>query len=147
MVLSLKSKLLISGGVIAFAAAIWHLLCIWGGPAWFAFARAPEQIIESARQGTLLAPVGTLVVAGLMFACTLFAFSATGLIRKLPLLTPALITIALLCTVRGIIAVPFFLTPGGFDLWEVIASSVWLYVGICFIAGSVEHLSVVKVKP
>ena len=71
MSFSVKSKLLISGGVIASAAAIWHLLCIWGGPSWFAFARAPKQLIDSAQQGTLLAPVGTVIVAVLMFACTL----------------------------------------------------------------------------
>lgn len=136
---SVKSKLLISGGVIASAAAIWHLLCIWGGPSWFAFARAPKQIIDSAQQGTLLAPVGTVIVAGLMFACTVFAFSAVGLIRKVPLVKPALITIALLCAVRGLIGIPTFVTAAGLDIWQIVASTVWLYVGVCFIAGSIEH--------
>ena len=122
---SVKSKLLISGGVVASAAAIWHLLCIWGGPSWFAFARAPKQLIESAQQGTLLAPVGTVIVAGLMFACTVFAFSAVGLIRQVPLVKPALITIALLCTVRGLIAIPTFVTAAGVDIWQIVASTVW----------------------
>ena len=139
MSFSVKSKLLISGGVIASAAAIWHLLCIWGGPSWFAFARAPKQIIDSAQQGTLLAPVGTVIVAGLMFACTVFAFSAVGLIRKVPLVKPALITIALLCAVRGLIGIPTFVTSAGLDIWQIVASTVWLYVGVCFIAGSIEH--------
>lgn len=141
---SVKSKLLISGGVIASASAIWHLLCIWGGPSWFALARAPKQIIGSAQQGTLLAPVSTVIVAGLMFACTVFAFSAVGLIRKVPLVKPALITIALLCTVRGLIAIPIFVSVAGVDIWEIVASTVWLYVGVCFIAGSIEHGAAVK---
>ena len=136
---SLISKFLISAGVIAAASAVWHLLCILGGPSWFAFARAPQQIIESAQQGTLLAPIGTVIVAGLMFACTIFAFSAVGLIRKVPLLKSALITISLLCTLRGLIAIPFLVTTTGLDVWEVIASSVWFYVGICFIVGSIEQ--------
>ncbi|MFA0016624.1 hypothetical protein AB4391_25370 [Vibrio lentus] len=136
---SVKSKLLISSGAIASASAIWHLLCIWGGPSWFAFARAPQPIIDSAVQGTLLAPLSTVFVAGLMFACTLFSFSAVGLIRKMPLLKPALITISFLCTVRGLIAIPILITPTGLDTWELIASSVWLYVGLCFIAGTVEQ--------
>ena len=105
----------------------------------FVFARAPQQIIESAQQGTLLAPIGTVIVAGLMFACTIFAFSAVGLIRKVPLFKPALITISLLCTLRGLIAIPFLVTTTGLDVWEVIASSVWFYVGLCFIAGSIEQ--------
>lgn len=144
MSFSVKSKLLISGGVIASAAAIWHLLCIWGGPSWFAFARAPKQIIDSAQQGTLLAPVGTVIVAGLMFACTVFAFSAVGLIRKVPLVKPALITIALLCAVRGLIGIPTFVTAAGVDIWQIVASTVWLYVGVCFIVGGIEHSTALK---
>ncbi|MEW6982504.1 hypothetical protein AAD001_07610 [Colwelliaceae bacterium 6471] len=139
MSFSIKSKLLISAGIIASASAIWHLLCIFGGPSWFAFARAPQQIIDSAQQGTLLAPIGTVVVAGLMFACTAFAFSAVGLIRKVPLLKPALITIAVLCTLRGLSAIPVFTNSTGLDIWQIVASTVWFYVGICFIAGSIEH--------
>lgn len=142
--LSIQSKLLMSAGVIASASAIWHLLCIWGGPSWFAFARAPQQVIDSAQQGTLLAPIGTVFIASLMFACTVFAFSAAGIIRKVPLLKPALITISLLCTLRGLIAIPVLVTPTGLDVWEVIASSVWFYVGVCFIVGTVEQYKLGK---
>jgi len=137
--LSVQSKLLISAGVIASVSALWHLLCILGGPSWFAFARAPQPIIDSAQQGTLLAPIGTIIVAGLMFGCTIFSFSAAGVIRKIPLLKSALITISLLCILRGLIAIPFLVTPAGLDVWQIIASSVWLYVGICFMAGSIEQ--------
>lgn len=134
-----QQKLLISAGIIAVAAAIWHLLCILGGPSWFEFARAPQPIIDSAKQGTLLAPIGTIIVASLMFACSIFAFSAAGMIRKVPLLKAALITIAVLCTVRGLIALPILVTPSGLDVWELVASSVWLYVGACFIVGSIRQ--------
>jgi hypothetical protein len=136
---SVKSKLLISAGVIASASAIWHLLCIFGGPSWFAFARAPQQIIDSAQQGTMIAPIGTVIVSSLMFACSVFAFSAAGLIRRVPLLKSALITIAILCTLRGLIGIPTFVTSTGLDIWQIVASTVWFYVGICFIAGSIEQ--------
>jgi hypothetical protein len=139
-----QSKLLLSAGVIAFLAAVWHLLCIWGGPSWFAFARAPQQIVESARDGTLLAPIGTIIVAGLMFLCSAFAFSAVGLMRHIPLIKPALITIAFLSTLRGIIAIPTFYNHVGIDTWQIIASTVWFYVGICFFIGSFEHHKVIK---
>lgn len=142
--IGITSKLLISAGIIAFASAVWHLLCIWGGPTWFEFARAPQSIIDSAAQGTLLAPIGTLIVASLMFACTAFAFSAAGLMRKAPLLKPALITIATLCTIRGLIAVPTFVSASGVDIWQIVASSIWFYVGICFIAGSIKQIKVEK---
>ena len=141
---TVKSKLLISAGVIASASAIWHLLCIIGGPNWFAFARAPQQIIDSSQQGTLLAPIGTVIVASLMFACTVFAFSAAGLMRKVPLLKTALITISILCITRALIAIPTFINSAGLDIWQIIASSVWFYVGISFAAGSIEQFSLGK---
>jgi hypothetical protein len=141
---SVKSKLLISAGVIACASSIWHLLCIFGGPHWFAFARAPQQIIDSSQQGTLLAPIGKVIVAILMFACTVFAFSAAGLIRKVPLLKSALITISILCVLRGLMAIPTFINSTGLDHWQIIASTVWFYVGICFVAGSIEQYSLSK---
>jgi hypothetical protein len=141
---NVQSKLLISSGIIASASAIWHLLCIWGGSSWFTFARAPQQIIDSAHQGTLLAPIATIIVASLMFACTIFALSGAGLIRKVPLLKSALITIAILCTLRGLIAIPAFVTSTGLDVWQIVASTVWFYVGICFIAGSVEQYKLDK---
>ena len=141
---SIQSKLLISAGFIASASAVWHLLCILGGPSWFAFARAPQQIIESAQQGTMLAPIGAVIVASLMFACTVFAFSAVGLIRKIALLKSALLTIALFCILRGLIAIPTFSTSTGLDMWQIVASTVWFYVGICFVAGSIEQYKLGK---
>lgn len=141
---NIQSKLLISAGVIALASAIWHLLCILGGPSWFAFARAPQLIIDSSVQGTLLAPIGTIIVASLMFASAVFAFSAVGIIHKVPLLKPALITIATLCTLRGLIAIPTFTTSNGVDVWQIVASSVWLYVGICFLVASNEQYKLSK---
>ncbi len=120
------------------------MLCILGGPSWFAFARAPQQIIDSAQQGTYLAVVGTVIVATLMFACTVFAFSSSGLIRRVPLVKPALASIALLCILRALVAIPYLLTPTGIDIWEVIASSVWLYVGICFMLGFMQEYRPLK---
>lgn len=144
MHLNIKSKFLMSAGVIASVSAIWHLLCILGGPSWFVFARAPQSIIDSAHQGTLLAPIGTIIVAGLMFACSIFAFSAVGLLRKVPLLKTALVTIAVLCTLRGLIAIPSFTDVNGLDVWQIVASTVWFYVGLCFIVGSIEQFRLGK---
>ncbi|WP_392344300.1 hypothetical protein [Pseudoalteromonas prydzensis] len=134
-------KLLTSAGVIAFAAAAWHLLCIWGGPSWYAFARAPHALIESAQQGTYLAPVATIIVAGLMFTCSAYALCAAGLIRKMPLITAALSTIALICVARALIAVPLLIRSIELDIWQLIASSVWLYVGTCFLLGAKQRIN------
>ena len=140
--LSFKSKLLTSAGIIFSLAAIWHLLCIIGGPAWFTFARAPSAIVISAQQGTLLAPIGTIIVALLMFTCTLYAFSGSGLIRKIPLLKTALITISILCLLRVMVVFPSLLYSSFTDTWQLIATSVWLFLGICFLVGSADQFGV-----
>ena len=88
----------------------------------------------------MLAPIGTIIIATLMFACTMFAFSGAGLIRKVPLLKPALMTIALLCTLRALLGITSLVVSIGFDIWQFVASSVWLYVGICFAIGSLAHI-------
>ena len=129
MLLNIKAKFLLSAGVIASAAAVWHLLCIWGGTSWFIFARAPIQIIESSQQGTFLAPLGSIAIAGLMFACTAF-----GLVRNIVLTRTALIAIATLCIIRSLIIIPALMRA---DTWNIIASSVWLYVGVCFLVGAI----------
>lgn len=127
--------LLSSAGVIAMFAAIWHLLCIVGGPSWYIFARAPEPIIKSAINSTWLAPLGASLIAILMVICSFYAFSAAGIWRKLPLLNAALLTVGSICTLRGIIAIPLLVSSKGIDIWQVIASSVWFYTGLCFIYG------------
>ena len=143
---NIREKLLISASLIASAAALWHILCIFGGPSWFAFARAPKIIIESAQQGTVLAPVATLFVSGLMFLCSLFALSSTGLVRRLPLTRTALVVIASLCILRAIIAIPFMFINGALDLWQAIASFVWFYVGFCFSIGTLDLIKLRKTK-
>lgn len=137
MNISIKSKFLIAGGLVAAATAVWHLLCIIGGPSWYAFARAPDIVVESAKQGTFLAPLSTSVIAGLMFICTAYSFSGAGLIKQIPLLKSALVTISFICLVRAVITVPYLLFSK-LDVWEVLASSGWFFVGICFLMGAVE---------
>ena len=145
MKISIKSKLLITGGLIAAATAIWHLLCIAGGPSWYAFARAPGIVIHSAKQGTLLAPISTTVIAGLMFTCTAYAFSGAGLIKKIPLLKSALVTIAFICLVRALSTVPYLISSH-LDMWELVASSGWFFVGVCFLMGALEQFTANKKK-
>lgn len=136
--MNVKSKLLIAGGCIAAITAIWHLICIVGGPDWYVFARAPKIVVDSARQGTLLAPLSTAVIAVLMFTCTLYAFSGAGVIRKIPFLKSALIVISFICLVRALVVIPYLISSK-LDTWELVASSCWFFVGICFLMGTLHQ--------
>ncbi|HWV14872.1 MAG TPA: hypothetical protein VN030_05515 [Cellvibrio sp.] len=139
MKITLHEKFLIVGGVIAGLAAIWHLLMIIGGPNWYAFARAPQYIVESAQQRTLIAPVAAVAVASLMFACMVYSFSGAGLIGKIPLSRPALPVISLICLARGLYISPIFFELKNLGVWHLIASSVWFFVGICFLMGTINQ--------
>ena len=143
MKFTIHSNFLLLGALISTFAAIWHLLCIIGGPSWFEFARAPQEIINSARQGTWLAPVSAVLIATLMFICSLYALSAIHVIRPLPLLKTALIVISSMCLIRGVIIIPY-LIQFGFDMWEFIAAIVWFFVGVCYLIGAVEKINNIR---
>jgi len=68
-----------------------------------------------------------------------FAFTAAGLIAKIALLKPVLLPLATLCTLRALIAMPRFINASNIDVWQIVASTVGLYQGIGFIAGSIKQ--------
>ena len=142
MKFSVSEKFLIIGGLIAGFAALWHLLMIIGGPNWYAFSRAPLYIVESAKEGTFIAPVGAVAIAVLMFICTAYAFSGAGVFGKIPLLKLALPTISLICLVRGLYISPIFFQLKALGAWHLIASAIWFFVGICFLFGTFNQFRV-----
>jgi GNAT superfamily N-acetyltransferase len=68
--------------IISAAGVVVHVGALFAGPSWFEFFGAPPSVVASARNGTWLAPVSGLVIAGLMGLCGVYAASATGLLRR-----------------------------------------------------------------
>ncbi|RUO25522.1 hypothetical protein CWE09_01935 [Aliidiomarina minuta] len=126
--------LLLIVAIIAIATAIAHLSCIYFGPQCYAAQMAPYAIIESAKSGTLLAPLGTIVVSFLFAVLAAYALSAARLIRKLPLLSVGIYSIAGLCTIRGILPLQLWLRqPDRVSDTVLYVGFVWLAVGLfCF---------------
>ena len=112
---------------------------IIGGPNWYAFARAPKYIVESAREETFIAPLGAVAIAVLMLTCTVYAFSGAGLLGKMPLLKLALPIISFICLTRGLYISPLFYPLKILGAWHLIASSVWFFVGVCFLLGTINQ--------
>jgi hypothetical protein len=103
------------------------LVCIFG---------APPVIVASARDGTWLAPVSTAGIAVLMGLCALYAYSATGLMRRLPLLRPALASVAAVCLVRAFVLIPLAIKhPELVNTFEIVAAIVWATAGGGFALG------------
>lgn len=125
--------LLLFVACIALATTLAHMSCIYFGPACYAAQMAPMWVIESAIDGTLLAPIATTFVSMLFAIVALYALSAGQFIRKLPFETFACYTIATLCIVRGLLGVQLAIRR--FELMGVnatFASIVWLLTGLMF---------------
>ena len=98
---------------------------------------APPPILESVKDGTWLAPLAGLFVSTLMIIAGLYALSGAGMIIKMPLLKPALVTISILFILRG--ALIFHLMcwkPEVIDAFRVISSGIFLICGIAYALGT-----------
>ncbi|MBR7801374.1 hypothetical protein [Undibacterium fentianense] len=121
---------------IAIIGVLIHVVALFAGPTWYAFFGAPPSIVESARQGTWLAPVSGAVIALLMGICALYALSALGHIRRLPLLRTGLIGMACICSCRALILWPLMLShPELRNTFEIVAALVWGAAGFGFFCG------------
>lgn len=130
---------LVLAGTGAFFGGLLHIVALIGGPEWIAFFGAPASVVESARQGTWLAPAGSLVITALMWLCSVYAFSGAGWIARLPLLRTGLFAIALVCIARGVVLVPLVLMRpkllAHIGTFEIVAALIWLAIGIAYAMG------------
>ena len=117
--------------VIAGVGVLIHVLAIVGGPSWFTFFGAPPTIVRSAEAGTWLAPVSSLLIAAAMGLCGLYAASALGWVRRLPLLRVGLAAMATVCLVRALALIPLGMwRPALLSTFEIVAAVVWGLAGI-----------------
>lgn len=138
-----KGKIaLILAAVISIVTAISHLSCIFIGPVCFEAQMAPHEIVKSAINGTMLAPIATLIVSGLFISCGICSLSGAGIIKKLPYINFLLVLISALCIFRGISTVPLsFLFPEMVSAFSILAGSIWFFTGLLFAYGylSIRH--------
>jgi hypothetical protein len=122
--------------LIAVAGVLIHVGAVLRGPSWFAFFGAPPRIVASARAGTWLAPVSALIIAGLTASCALYAASAVGLVRRVPLLRLGLAGMATVCLVRALLLPALAIHhPELRNTFEVASAFVWGVAGIGFAIG------------
>lgn len=128
--------LLAIAAFIAISTAIAHLSCIYFGPQCYAAQMAPQEIVESAKSGTLLAPIGTVIVSAIFIAFGIYALSGAQIIRKLPLLSFGIYTIATLCIIRGLLPLQLWLRhPNKVSTLVLAVGIVWLIVGLLYLFG------------
>ena len=92
---------LIAAGILDLLAALLHLACLVGGPAWYRFMGAGERMARLAETGSFRPALITIGIATILFVWSAYAFSGAGLLPRLPLLKLALLTICGVYTLRA----------------------------------------------
>lgn len=130
------NRWLIAAGVLDAAAALLHLGCIVGGPAWYRFFGAGDAMAAMTERGMMKPTLITLAIAAILAIWAVFAFSGTGLLPRLPLLRPALIVIAAILLARAA-ALPllFRVMPDRSPNFLWVSSAIVLAIGIVHAVG------------
>jgi hypothetical protein len=132
-----RNNWLVAGGVLSATAAILHVVIIIGGPAWYRFFGAGEDMARAAEQGSSTPALVTAGIAGILLVWAFYAFSGAGIIRRLPLLRTALVLIAAVYLVRGLALLPLlFLRPERVDTFAVVSSLIVLAYGLTYAFGT-----------
>lgn len=137
-------RLLLSGGLLTAAASLLHLAIILGGPDWYRFFGAGEEMAQLAARGSIYPTVVTAGIAAVLGTWALYALSGAGVVRRLPFLRPALVLIASIYLARGILGVPVVLFvehPYAAELrtkttFMVVSSAICVLLGICYAVGA-----------
>ncbi len=139
------------GAAASFAIALLHLVIIFIGAPAYRYFRAGEEMASMAEAGSFVPALITfaIVVVFTIFGC--YALSGAGVIRRLPLLLPALIVIGAIYTLRGIGAIVqiILLISGAtfLELRDLVFSSVALLTGIVHLLGTTLKWKVLKTRP
>lgn len=116
------SSLLTVGGALSLLAAALHLAVIAGGPDWYRFFGAGEELARAAEAGSIRPALITLAIAALLSVWAAFALSGAGRLPRLPLLRTALAAISAIYLARGLLLIPVVLyvpyPEGAFDYWS-----------------------------
>ena len=133
------SRWLVFGGWLSILAALLHIGCIIGGPDWYRFFGAGEEMALAAQRGEWRPAIMTAGIATILAIWAAYAFSGAGRIRRLPLLRTALVIISAVYLIRGLALVPLHLwRPDLTDAFTFWSSLIVLIYGISYAVGTVR---------
>ena len=133
---------LIVSGIFSAIAALIHIGCIYFGASWYRFFGAGEQIASWAEQGNIKSTIITSSITLVLSIWSAYAFSAAGMIPKLPFMKLVMVTITSIYLLRGVGGFFLMSNPMGrsseFWLWS---SLICLIVGIFHAVGLKQEWS------
>jgi len=130
------NKYLLSGGTFSILVALLHVAIILGGPDWYRFWGAGEQMATLEENGSLLPDLLTFFIAIIFFIWGLYAYSGAGLIRRLPLLKTALVVISSIYTICGLLLFIDIFSPQHLTVFMLITSIVSFIAGLAHFIGT-----------
>ncbi len=130
------NKYLLSGGTFSVLVALLHVAIIIGGPDWYRFWGAGEQMATLEENGSLLPDLLTFFITVIFLIWGLYAYSGAGLIRRQPLLKTALILISSIYTIRGLLLVIYIFRQEYATSFMLLTSIVSLIVGLIHFMGT-----------
>lgn len=123
-------------GVLSALAALLHIGVIIGGPAWYRFFGAGDEMAKMAESGSPIPAIVTFFITLVLSFWALYAFSGAGLMRRLPFLRGGLVIIAAIYLVRGLGTIPlYFIMPDAIDSFMVWSSVVVTLYGLSYAIG------------
>ena len=129
------NRMLVLAAALSALAALLHVAVIAGGPDWYRFFGAGERMARLAEARSVVPADVTLGIALILAAWSVYAASAAGLLRPLPLTAAALVAITAVYVLRGLALVPVALMPAlrtSFNLWS---SAICLAIGLVHAVG------------
>ena len=129
------------------AGALVHLAIPLGGPEWYWYWGAPQGLAAMASAGLARPVVTCVVIACLLFVFAGYAFSALGIVRRLPAQRWVLAVVGLVLAVHGA-WLPIAAAKGSWAVGTVCGrcgnlngfvfamSAVCLFIGVGFLLGA-----------
>ena len=132
----MQNAWLFSGGVLSAVAALLHIGCIFGGPSWYRFFGAGEQMARMAERGSPTPAISAGFIAAILFVWSAYAFSGAGLLPRAPLLRIGLVVICGIYLLRAF-AFPLMLIylPGRSASFIAWSSAIVLIYGVVHLIG------------
>lgn len=132
------ARWLTAAAALSASAALLHLAVIAGGPDWYRYFGAGEEMARLADRGSPKPALITLAIAAVLAAWSAYALSGAGLIRRLPLLRTALLLISTVYLLRGLALVPILAMNGRADAFTWWSSLIVLAYGIVYGLGTIR---------
>ncbi len=134
-----RNSFLIIGAALSALAALLHVGCVIFGAPWYRFLGAGERMARMAAAGHWYPTVLTLGIVALLSLWSLYALSGAGVIRRLPLVRPALCIITSIYMLRAVAFAPFHrYFPGNSTSFWLWSSAICCVIGVVLLVGLLQ---------